>query len=77
MYIVAHSRFLVVKRTEVFDKWSDDWEVTFQEICGLLSVRENAIDIPVMEDESVRLYSGFHSSFLLGNWRELHHHAPC
>ena len=46
MYIVAHSRFLVVKRTELFDKWNDDWEVTFQEICGLLSV---------MEDESVRL----------------------
>jgi len=57
--LITNNRFLVVKRTEVFDKWSDDWEVTFQEIYALLSVRENAIDIPVMEDESTLPGLGF------------------
>ena len=56
-YIALHSRFLVIKRQELFDKWNDDWENTFQEICGLLSVKENVISIPVMEEESVSLHS--------------------
>ena len=39
----------------MFGKWDDDWRTDFQEVCGLLSVRDNVLSIPVEEEQSVRL----------------------
>ena len=36
-------------------KWDDDWRTDFQEVYGLLSVRDNVLSIPVEEEQSVRL----------------------
>ena len=53
------NRFLVIKQGVVFGKWDDDWRTDFQEICGLLSVRDNILSIPVEEEQSALL--GFFS----------------
>ena len=59
LHVIFHSctcsQFLVIKQGAVFGKWDDDWKADFQEICGLLSTRDNIISIPVEEEQSVRL----------------------
>ena len=47
----------------MFGKWDDDWKTDFQEICGLLSVRDNVLSIPVEEEQSVRLRNQLLASF--------------
>ena len=47
------SRFLVIKRNAIFDRFEEEQVVLFKDMCGTARAERNKVIVPVLEEQGV------------------------